>query len=163
MPNFKVARNKKDPGISEEICNKIIKAIELGSYVETAAAFAGISKQTFYNWLKKGARSKTGLEATLVDAVQKAMASSELRDLSRIEKAAESGIWQAAAWRLERKFPNRWGRKERIEHSGPDGAPIQLSRRQEQVIQILRNDESAAALKLIANSIVSQCDEVTDE
>ena len=30
-------------------------------------------------------------------------------------KAAGEGSWQAAAWRLERKFPERWGRREHHE------------------------------------------------
>jgi hypothetical protein len=29
--------------------------------------------------------------------------------------------WTAAAWWLERKFPDDWGRRERIDHRTPDG------------------------------------------
>lgn len=54
----------------------------------------------------------------------------ELRDLTLIAKAAvgdvEHGIfpvWQAAAWRLERRYPEKWGRR-RIEVTGADGAPV---------------------------------------
>ncbi len=45
------------------------------------------------------------------DAVEKARAEAEARKLSVIHTAAESGIWQAAAWFLERSFPKRWGRR----------------------------------------------------
>ena len=37
------------------------------------------------------------------------------------------GSWQAAAWLLERKDPKHFGKQERIEHTGKDGGPIQLS------------------------------------
>jgi hypothetical protein len=46
------------------------------------------------------------------DAVDQAMAESEARDLAVILKAAEKN-WTAAAWRLERRFPDRYGRNDR--------------------------------------------------
>lgn len=108
-------------------------AIKEGNYIETASAYAGIDKSTLYDWLKRGEREKQRIksdnsakikkdEAKFVqfsNAVQKALAESEMRDVSVIGKAAENQ-WQAAAWRLERKFPEKWGRKfeQKIEHSG---------------------------------------------
>lgn len=76
----------------------------------------------------------------MADAVLSSLAESEIRDLEVIDKAAngwpdklaidengclildskgfpiveEYGLppnWKASAWRLERKFPERWGRK----------------------------------------------------
>ena len=38
----------------------------------------------------------------------------ECRLVSLVSKAAAEQ-WQAAAWHLERKFPDRWGRKERLD------------------------------------------------
>ena len=42
-------------------------------------------------------------------------------------KKASVKSWQAAAWRLERKNPDKWGQRNfvKAEHSGPNGAPIQ--------------------------------------
>ena len=34
--------------------------------------------------------------------------------------------WQADAWYLERKHPERWALRHRLEHSGPDGGPIDV-------------------------------------
>jgi hypothetical protein len=90
--------------------------------VETAAACAGIHKDTFYEWMKKGARGQQPYVA-FAEAVNKAVAESESRDLATILKAAQSQ-WQAAAWRLERRFPEKYGRNDRvkvdakIEHDG---------------------------------------------
>ena len=53
------------------------------------------------------------------------MAESEITALRQIEKAAKSGCWQASAWRLERKFPQRWGRKICAEITAPDEKPPQ--------------------------------------
>jgi hypothetical protein len=82
----------------------------MGNYMETAAAFAGVHKSTLYEWLKKGAKSKSGIYKEFSDAVKKALAEAEVRDVAIISQAAKES-WQASAWRLERKFPDKWGKK----------------------------------------------------
>jgi len=52
-----VARPEK---LTPEVQQKIVDAIRLGNYIETAAAYAGISKSTLYDWLKKGGRARSG-------------------------------------------------------------------------------------------------------
>lgn len=99
--------------LTPELQKKIIDAIRAGNYMETAAAYAGISKDTFFRWLRKGARAKSGIYKEFHDAVEKALAEAEVRDVMIIANAATSD-WKAAAWRLERKFPDRWGRKESV-------------------------------------------------
>jgi transposase len=96
--------------------DKIVQAIRAGNYMETAAAYAGIHKDTLYAWLKRGARERSPHSPyrQFSDAVEKALAEAEVRDVALIAKAAERE-WQAAAWRLERKFPDRWGRRERVQ------------------------------------------------
>jgi hypothetical protein len=120
------------------MADKLLGFIRAGAYLETAAAAAGISKDTLYAWLREGARGKTPELAAFSDAVEKAAAEAELRDLLTIGKAAAGGEvlrdvtitrpdgttqrerqlappqWQAAAWRLERKFPDRYGVARRI-------------------------------------------------
>lgn len=107
--------------LTPEVQEKIVQAIRAGAYIETAAAYAGVNKQTLYNWMKRGNQQRSGKYRRFLDAVEKALADAEMRDLLIITKAAEVD-WKAAAWRLERKFPDRWGRKERVQadvhHSG---------------------------------------------
>lgn len=58
---------------------------------------------------------------------EKALAVSEIRNLSLIQAAAGDGHWQAAAWILERKYPDRFGRRERINLEGSkDGEPVTI-------------------------------------
>ena len=42
--------------LTPEVQEKILLHLRVGAYMETAAACAGIAKDTLYNWLKKGAR-----------------------------------------------------------------------------------------------------------
>lgn len=122
-----------------ERIEKIIKLIRLGNFAETAAAAGGISKQTYYNWLAKGREERERLDMTggkpratekpfleFFDAVEEARAEAEARMVAQITTAAQDPTkWQAAAWWLERVAPQKYGKINRTEISGPDGAPIQ--------------------------------------
>jgi hypothetical protein len=98
--------------LTPEAQEKILRHLRIGAYVETAAAAAGISRDTFYNWLKRGAEGKAPY-AAFAEAVEQAIAESEARDLATV-LAASKTQWQAAAWRLERRFPERYGRFDRM-------------------------------------------------
>jgi hypothetical protein len=112
--------------LTKEVQDKIVFALRAGNYQETAARYAGIDGATFYRWMSRGAEEETGIYSEFCEAVEKAKAEAEVRDVTLIDKAAKDGSWQAAAWKLERKFPNKWGRVNRTEISGPDGAPVKV-------------------------------------
>ena len=115
--------------INENLIKTITQAVKVGNYLETASAFAGISRSTLYEWLRRGKREKQRLEKNdrarmkkeealyvlLVDALEQAQAEAEVRDVALIGEAAKSQ-WQAAAWRLERKYPSKWGRTKQREN-----------------------------------------------
>src|SRR3990167_11113206 len=81
-------RGGRPTKFSPELAEKIISAIRVGGYVETAAAFAGISKDTFYEWLKRGAREQDGEFKEFSDAIGRAIADSEMRYVGVVAKAA---------------------------------------------------------------------------
>ena len=142
------------PILTEELIERLANTIRGGAYVETAAAFCGISKDTFYRWLRMAeSEETTELLLKLSDAVKKAMAEAELRDLHVIDKAAQEGVWQAAAWRLERKYNDRWGRQSKIqlEHSGPDGKPIEVTenKRGDRLKKILTDPDALTAIEVL--------------
>jgi hypothetical protein len=56
------------------------------------------------------------------NAVEKAMAEAEVAGVNAIVVAA-ARHWQAAAWMLERKHPERWGRRPAMVFQ-PDGGPV---------------------------------------
>lgn len=105
--------------LTPALSDKIIGYLRAGAYIETAAAAAGISKQTLYNWLRRAADEDESDPrfAAFAAAVEESQALAEVRDIALIGKAAETQ-WQAAAWRLERKSPERWGRKDRVDLGG---------------------------------------------
>lgn len=81
---------------------KLTMAIKLGASYELACKFAGISEDTFANWRKR--------YSDFSDAIQEAEGAGVMQWLAKIEKAANDGSWQAAAWKLERRYPQTYGR-----------------------------------------------------
>lgn len=135
--------------LTPERHERIVGIIRVGLTVERACAMAGIAKPSFYDWLRRGARAREQPEEqrsaedaaclAFLDAIEQAEAQAELRSVVRIGRAAESQ-WQADAWFLERRFPDRWGRRERHELSGPGGGPIAVA-----AIELQWPDDAAAA------------------
>ena len=111
--------------LDRETQQRICDAIAAGNYMETAALYAGVCKDTLYEWLRRGRAGKKGDEryAQFAQAVEEALARSEVRDVALIAKAAEQH-WQAAAWRLERRYPDRWGRRSLV--TGGEEGPIEV-------------------------------------
>lgn len=112
--------------LTPEVQAKIVQAIKIGNYVETAAAYAGIDKTTFYDWLRRGAAEPGTIYEEFSHAVEKADADAEVSGITRIRKAGVE-VWQAEAWYMERRFGKRWALKQAIEHTGKDGGPIQTT------------------------------------
>lgn len=130
--------------LTPKLQEQVVGYLRAGAYVETAAAAAGISKETLYSWLRRGAADEVPF-AAFAEAVEEAQALAEMRDLALIGKAAETE-WTAAAWRLERKFPSRYGRRQAVEVSGPEGGPIQINDARTRILAILaRGDDPGAA------------------
>lgn len=110
--------------LTPQVQARIVQAIVGGNDITVAAAYAGIHKAQFYRWLEKGEQQQQGIYRAFRDAIEKAQADAETRNVALIAKAAQDGTWTAAAWWLERKYPERWGRKERHEVTGKDGKDL---------------------------------------
>jgi len=83
---------------------------------EHTAKALNLSPSTYYRWLELGQNSPEGtLERRLYDTVSKAEGEAIARNITIIQKAAQDGVWQAAAWFLERRYPNDYARKERLD------------------------------------------------
>ena len=118
--------------LTDESQQTIVGAIQLGMYQEQAARLAGIDPGTYYRWMENG--TKQGKQYAKYrefrETVEKARAEAEARKLRSIHIAADSGTWQAAAWWLERSFPNRWGRRDKMEviHISEDVLDAEIQR-----------------------------------
>lgn len=126
--------------LTAEIQTKICERVAAGSYPEIAAVAVGVHRATFYRWMAQGRKAKRGVFRDFRDAIKKAAADAEVSDLAEIEKAGHGGQvlerktitrtkrdgtteteviekfsqgqWTALAWKLERRCPLRWGKRE---------------------------------------------------
>jgi hypothetical protein len=125
-----VANKKK---FTPELGNKICALVRAGNYVETAMVASGITRQTLMRWLRAGKAGESKELVEFNERYSKACAESEALFLGVIQKSAAEH-WQAAAWILERRFPEKWGKRERVDVAGVNGAPLATSKNQAQVI-----------------------------
>ena len=133
--------------LTPELLDRLSQALSAGNYVETACAYAGISQSVYYAWVteaKKPNAKKIYME--FMDTIERAKSVAEIRNLQIVQSAAQGDVnagkdpeWRAATWFLERAYPRKWGRHERVELSGADGAPINLAiDTKEALLEIIR-------------------------
>lgn len=165
-----VTKREGKPGrptiLTDELIKKVSTLILAGAYIETACAACGFAKQLYFEWLKLG-NKRSDLELALTnaetdeqvdeieraisqidpiyqqftDSIKKAVVEGEIRDLMRVDQAAVKS-WQAAAWKLERKHPERWSRKERVEHSGEVKTDISIDKTRSAILDLMQDPES---------------------
>jgi transposase len=105
-------RNHK---IDADTVDKLCQAIRTGATLDAAAAYAGIAESTFHLWIKKGRAPRAPkVYRDFVAAIDLAGATFEVTAIARITKAGEKE-WGADAWRLERRYPDKYGRKTRVD------------------------------------------------
>jgi hypothetical protein len=100
---------------------KVCEAIRGGNYRETAALWAGVPPETLSRWMKKPGAKFVAFRRAVLEAERAA----EIRAVALVMKAAAEDP-NHAKWWLERKFPERWGRRERHELMGEGGGPVRV-------------------------------------
>lgn len=124
--------------LTPEVREEIRRVLASGCTLEVAAESAGVSRRSLQSWLATGREAEqTEAEDGKLSAMQRAcldllqterQARAELRvkSLAAIQRAALNGTWQAAAWLLERVFPEEFAAK-RPREKGVGGRPVGAS------------------------------------
>ena len=110
------------PAICSELVDSSCKVLAMGAYQREAARSVGICESTLNNWLSRGGKERRHIagggkprkrESAYLGcllSIEKAKAVAQVSDLALVNRAATEGAWQAAAWKLERRNPDQWGR-----------------------------------------------------
>lgn len=104
----------RPPSVTQDVVNKLEEAFSLGATDLEACFFAGISKQTLYNYQEKNPDfidRKVALKERLV-----------LKARAVIRDALENKDKQTAQWYLERKKKDEFSQRQ--EQTGADGQPL---------------------------------------
>jgi len=112
--------------LSNELIETYCAGIEKGLSYEGACGASGIHRTSRIRWRDNAQRVIENLddgtwkenELSTYDELcvvfyhrdNEAQAKVEERMIARIQTAADDGTWQAAAWFLERRYPERYGR-----------------------------------------------------
>lgn len=122
--------------LTDILVEEFATRIKLGLSYAMTCAHLGISYETFRRWRNEGTEliknpkrksKKNDLLIKFVQEVDKANAENVMRRLGRIDKASTEGKWQADAWFLERRFPEEFGRVDRLKLTGEeDNEPLTI-------------------------------------
>ncbi|MEU3455661.1 hypothetical protein ABZ671_18970 [Micromonospora sp. NPDC006766] len=138
--------------LTPEIADRIIKAVRLGNFLETAAKASGVHPATVYRWLQDADKpGSPRAKREFRDALSRARAEAEQRMVGAVIKDANGGYVTKRVTRvlrngdketeetiagpngrvalefLSRAFPDRWARRSALEVTGAGGGPIQVS------------------------------------
>ena len=128
---------------NEKVHVVIVDAIRAGNYKGTAARLAGVHPDTFHGWmmLARDNPEASPHDVTLQEDVEQADAEFEAEMVSQVTVAANSGApntWQAAMTIMERKNPDRWGKRDHVKIDA-DKPLVQLN-------QVIIHDDNARQL-----------------
>lgn len=90
---------------TEEVKQTILKALREGYTKKDAATLAGISPKHLFEYTK--------LHQDFSDQVEASVLSFKHKMLKNIDRAAPKD-WKAAAWRVERAFPNEFSERQML-------------------------------------------------
>lgn len=119
---------KLTPEMAEKVCGLLARGLPLDSVADRC----GIAESTLREW-------RNGEEHEFSAALKAAEAKAEDRWLGVVEEGEQG--WQSRAWLLERRFRDRWGRHEKVEHSGAIALPQQLSNAMYAEVAQMRGDD----------------------
>lgn len=98
------------PKLTKEGIDQAVRFKRAGVLDKDIAAYIGVSAETFSRWIN---HPKSENQAQLAQAMKKEEASYKAALLTIIYNEAVNQTWQAAAWLLERKYPDEYARKDR--------------------------------------------------
>ena len=97
--------------LTHEVQQKIGDNVSLGLTYALAASAAGVTYQTFNQWMKLGRDSTSGKYFEFYKHIEQRNAEGALKILQRLNDVAEAGNCQVCMWILERRFSEEFGRR----------------------------------------------------
>ena len=118
------------PKCTPELIAQAGQLAAAGNYFEAIYTYLDIPKSTAYDWRTWGAEGREPYRS-FSDALEKGWSQAEIRLAAQLQQHGQEdkpGQWTALAWFLERRFSDRWGKKQDIGlHGVPGKPPVGLS------------------------------------
>ena len=104
--------------LTEEVHKQIVDAIKVGNNVTAVVDYIGISRETYYEWIRRGIKEreagKTTIYSAFADEVERAPAFAEVFHVQNIYKAAKTNPYFSKWW-LEHKRPREYSSHSTVE------------------------------------------------
>jgi hypothetical protein len=154
--------------LTDKLQEDLAEYLEAGLFITKACEAVGLGETTFFSWLRGTAPRHRQFQARIARARAKA----EGDALVCVKRAARDD-WRAAAWFLERSFPESWGPQRmnpdtwgsqpprRVEVTGPEGGPVPVAAAAG-VFEIDLEDLPEEALVAIVKQIEERHDDIID-
>lgn len=98
---------------SKEVCETIYELVSKGFTYKDICAVCDIDKSTFYNWINRGKKAKSGKYRDFYLNVEKCKAERKNNLIGKlIEKTEAKDDWKGYAWLLERGYGDEFARPE---------------------------------------------------
>jgi hypothetical protein len=136
--------------LTSEVADRIISSIKSGNFRNTAARWAGIGERTMRDWMTRGEAHPKSPFGSFRRRVMEAEKAAEMRCVAIVMKAAANDA-KHAEWWLERKYPQRWGRKQRHEITGKNGEVLRHQVEGLDPVEALADPELRGLLDAVAD------------
>lgn len=111
--------------LNQGMITALSEAMAKGNYAVTACDLLGITYQSYWEWLKQaeedqlaGMTVESSIYLRLAYALKTAEAKAEAELVNVVRNSAvQDKNWLAGMTFLERRHPDRWGRRDRTEHA----------------------------------------------
>jgi transposase len=142
--------------LTTEVLATLCECVGLGMTYEQSAEVAGIGERTLREWRERKPAVSAALKKAELDGMR--------RRLQRIERAAEEGAWQADMTWLERKYPEQWGRRDRVQvhHEGEVSVLLASPEGQRMMAALLQALEPYGEAKIAASAALLAIDSAED-
>lgn len=122
--------------LNEGMITALSEAIAKGNYAQTACNLVGVWPETLIRWIHqaedddaKGLTEEESIYIRLHQAIKKAESQAEARLVEVVREAAEvKREWLPAMTFLERRHPDRWGRKDRSQVTIDERKTVTITR-----------------------------------
>lgn len=93
--------------LTEDLCSRLVDLVRRGNFLQVACKACGVLPSQLHKWLERGHAGEEPYRQ-LGLRLNAAQAEAEIVLVESLNEAA-SRDWKAAAWKLERKYPDRYG------------------------------------------------------
>lgn len=107
---FRYKNSGRPTKLTDEVVKKLEETASIGASIEEACYYAGISRETYYKWLRKN--------PALSDRLSELRQRLPLKARQNIVGRIEAGDIELSQWLLVRAKPEEFNPKMKVEHSG---------------------------------------------